>query len=142
MKRNHGNRETHVLAYGLNFDQWFNWRVDLKGGLQSMHMGWTLTTFHAVDAGSAVAYIEAHKDLEIICFDNQTGLSHEHLAEEAFVIAEALSRHEHKPWVVLSPELFHLKIFFEAEGIEVKDYLLEHVATDRWVSQIPQEANV
>lgn len=139
MQRRSTNRGTHVLAFGLPFDQWFEWKGTLKGGLQSFHMGWSLTSGQATTVDEAVQHIKAREDLEIICFIYDRPPESVQMIEDAKAIARALAEHKHKPWVAFGPELNYLKPVFEREGIRVNQRMLEIAIFERWEAQIADE---
>jgi hypothetical protein len=132
-------RATHVLVFGQTFDQWCEWKGMVKGGLQTHHMGWSFTSGTELAAEEAVEHIKKREDLEIVYFYNEGRIPVDQLFHDAGMIAEALAKHPHKPWVVFGSELDYLKPVFEAAGIEVKQYMLERVIFDRWSSQIKNE---
>lgn len=139
MQRTSDDMTTHVLVFGQTQDQWSEWKTMIKGGLQSGHMGWSFSSALAFSVEQATRWIEEHEELEIVYFSDE-GQHHRSVVEEAMVIAEALSRHKHKPWVVLSPGLGDLKSIFEFTGIRVEQFMVEDVIRERFRSQLVEKS--
>ena len=140
MQRSRHDRKTHVLVVGQTFEEWRAVKSILKDGLQGAHMGWCCTSDAVPTALEAVMYIARRNDLEIVYFAQRTISSDEVMRNDADLIARALAMHEHKPWVVLEPELDFLKPIFDSAGIRVENTILRDAVFNRWTSQIRDEA--
>lgn len=73
-----------------------------------MHMGWSFTSGAFSSTEEIAAYINECKYLEIVYFCNGE-LDCQKLLEGIGKIAEAIHRHEQKPWVVLDHGLEYLE---------------------------------
>gem|GEM_PF-3656366 len=127
------------MAFGQTDDQYREWRMMVKGGLQSQHMGWGLTSSLAWDIIEAVSLIETYDDLEIVFITNGVGLEPRVMARYTLRIAIALKEHRHKPWVVLDETTRYLRPIFRAEGVPIAQGMIELAIFNRWNSQIIRE---
>lgn len=127
---------TRVLALGLNQDEWQNEHSGLiKGGLQTMDMAWSFTSWAVLTVEEAVEIIKKYEDLELvtICAGDDVRYSD----GEMLCLAAALHAHLHKPWIhVNSPETGNLFSTFNMEGLTiVHGGSIEHAIFERWRSQ-------
>ena len=136
MEQKETRRYTHVLVFGKDPDQWQHWRLMVKGGLQSMHMGWTFSSFAALDYNEVIQHIEERQDLEIVYISDDIKLKE----QAAQLIAIALGEHKYRPWVVIDSGLNYLKPIFESARIKVLQCPLEIAIHERWDNQIAEPA--
>ncbi len=132
MQQTSGRRITRVMFYGIDADDMFlHHKLMVKGGLQTMHMGWTLLAHPRNTPAEAIADIKEFEDLEVVYFLRCIE------SKDAVEIALALAEHKHKPWVHLVSESDYLKPIFEKLGVKVRDAgPIEHTIHERWASQI------
>lgn len=137
MRRTVSDRSSHVLVYGQTFDQWREWKSMVKGGLQSDHMGWVLTTALVENIIQMVNWIQDHENLEILYITNEADMDLQTIIQGIPQISLAINRHKYKPWVVLGMEVRHLKPYFEEyHVILVGECTIEQVIFHRWNMQI------
>ncbi|MDP4001844.1 MAG: hypothetical protein Q8P69_02250 [bacterium] len=139
MQRTVNNRSSSVLVFKQTPYQYMEWRRMVKGGLQSMHMGWEFTSSLPDTVDDVVKLIQGSENLEIVVISNGIGMDSKVITQYALRIAKALKAHKYQPWVVLDESTDYLKVIFEEQGVEVKSGMIEFVIFDRWQSQIVRE---
>lgn len=136
-------RKTHVMTIGQTDAQWQEWKGDVKGALQTIHMGWSFGSEKATSVTDAVSRIAERDHLEIVFFSNENSPNQEQLFKDALMIAAALTEHKRKPWVILDFGLEYLQSLFEGFGIKTKNpALIGYTVHERWVSQMEHEVAV
>lgn len=101
MKYGDNRRQTRVILFGPEEAQWRLQRGLIKGGMQSMHMAWTVLIDASADLDDALQRIRYGEDLEVfvICQGALASRTQHQFLADVTKLAGAISQHPHKPWV-------------------------------------------
>lgn len=100
-----------------------------------MHMGWSTTLNLAADCEEAVRMVAETPGLKLVYLPHKVCLGNGTLVEDCSRLAAALRAHPEQPWVILDPQVVHLKHIFHIVGLTVRVGVgVEHVADERFAT--------
>ncbi|RJQ34669.1 hypothetical protein C4556_02080 [Candidatus Parcubacteria bacterium] len=120
-----------VLMIGVDPRHFDHYQRMVKGGLQSMNMGWNYVANPAESFGYAIEFLAKRPELDLVFIANQVDWNDDELRDGVTALAEALAKHPAKPWVVLNPGLEWLRPAFLAEGVNVDGVSIEVALWER-----------
>ncbi len=126
-------RHTDVLMFGQSISEWMRTKTMMKGALQSCHMGWSYISNPRDTLRGALEYVAERKELQIVVIWNDINRPHKQMVEDCTTLAQALSKHQERPWVALTHDrLDSLQPIFEAVGLTVMKCFNEGIIFERW----------
>ncbi len=126
--------DADVLMIGVKPDWFDTFQRMVKGGFQSMHMGWSYVA-NLGESFEDVAkdYIPKRPDLDVIFIANDVGRSRSELESGARMLVEAIlsQTYDIKPYIALTDTTDFLKPIFETAGIVAERSDIEALAAER-----------
>lgn len=122
-----------VLMIGVEPNHFDSFQRMIKGGFQSMHMGWSYVANPAKTFEyAAFNFIPKRPDLDVIYLTNQVQRTHDELSAGARLIAASISEQQYdiKPYVVLDSSTEFLQPIFDAAKIVI-EWGIEVAACER-----------
>jgi hypothetical protein len=124
--------DADVLMLGVVPDEFDFFQRSIKGGFQSMHMGWSYVANLAQSSKHAVEFIANRPSLDIVYITNRVNRTRQELQDEVTkLLIPAMQKHPYEPWVSLDNDTLWLKPFFDEAGITAICACVTIVATER-----------
>jgi len=126
--------DADVLMIGVVPDHFDHYQRMVKGGFQSMHMGWS----YVANLGKTMDYVikeflPKRPDLDVIYICNQVNRPVAELRADAAKLIQALAglKFEMQPWIALDEDVAFLEPIFLAGGVTTLRSSIEIVAGER-----------
>lgn len=120
-----------VLMIGVDPDHFDHYQRMVKGGFQSMNMGWCYVANLSKTFADAVEFLAKRPELDMVYLTNEIKLAKSDMLAGASAVALALSTHPAKPWVALGSGHEYLLHLFESHGVRAECCCIEDLTAER-----------